>query len=205
MSRQQQHAVFEEWLELELDGRLAPEQEARLAAHAAECARCSAARRSQAQLAALLAGTRVEVEPDFRERVLQALVPAGWESRHPRTWRLPLAAFALLGGLAAALLGVSSAHVEAGGSVVGALLALGGLARAAVLTGAGLLGASWKGIGLAVRELLDSPLNLGALGLLVLCLDLLLLSLLRRRRPARGVAAGRSAAPGAGRRRSRGD
>jgi predicted anti-sigma-YlaC factor YlaD len=205
MSTQQQHGVFEEWLELELDGSLAPEQEARLAAHAADCARCRAARRSHAQLAALLAAARVEVEPGFRERVLQALPAAGWEARHPRTWRLPLTAFVVLGGLAAALLGVSSAHVEPGGSVLGAVLALGGLARAAVLAGAGLLGASWKGIGLAVRELLDSPANLGALGLLVLCLDLLLVSLLRRRRPARDIAARAAGAPDAGRRRGRGD
>jgi hypothetical protein len=184
----QQHAVYEEWVELELDGRLGDEQRSRLAAHAAECARCRAARRSQARLASLLAATRVEAEPGFRERVLAALPAAGWEARHPRAWRLPLAAFALLGGLAAALLGASSAHVEPGGSLVGALLALGGLARAALLAGAGLLGASWKGVGLAMRELLDSPLDLAALGLLVLCLDLLLLSLVRRRRPAHGAA-----------------
>jgi hypothetical protein len=191
MNAQQRHAVYEEWLELELDGRLAPAERERLAAHAAECPRCGAARRGQERLGALLQEARVAVEPGFRARVLAALPAAGWEARHPRTWRLPLAAFALLGGLAAVLLGVSSAHVEPGGSVLGAVLALGGLARAAVLAGAGLLGASWKGVGLAVSELLGSPLNVAALGLLVLCLDLLVVSLVRRRRSAAAPAAGR--------------
>ena len=186
--RLEQHEVFEEWLELELDGRLLPEQQARLEEHAGACARCGAARRSQARFGALLRDAAVEVEPGFRGRVLRTLPAAGWEARHPRSWRLPLAAFALLGGLAVVLVGVSSSHLE-GGSVVGALLALGGLVRAATLAGAGLLGASWKGVGLAVRELLDSPLDLGALGLLVLCLDLLLVSMLRRRRAAGRVAA----------------
>lgn len=202
--RERQHATFEEWLEVELDGRLAPEQQARLAAHAAECPSCQAARQAQARLVALLAATRVEAEPGFRARVLAALPPAGWEARSPRAWKLPLAAFALLGGLAAAVLGTSSAQLAPGGSLAAALLALGGLARAAVLAGAGLLDASWLGVGLAVRELLGSPLNLGALGLVVLCLDLLLVSLVRRRGQARRVAARPGGRPSATRRRGDG-
>jgi hypothetical protein len=194
---QRRHDLYEEWLELELDGRLAPEQQALLAAHARDCAACGAARVAQARLGALLSATAVEVAPGFRDRVLAALPAAGWESRHPRSWRLPLAAFAVLGGLGAALVGMSSAHLE-GGSVLGALLALGGLVRAAALAGAGLLGASWKGVGLGVRELFASPLNLGVFGVLVLCLDLLLVSMVRRRR-----AAGRLAAPAAAGRRVR--
>ncbi len=188
--RQRHDVYYQELLELELDGRLTPEQQALLEAHAGDCAACGATRRSQARLARLLSAAAVEVEPGFRDRIVAALPAAGWECRHPRSWRLPLAAFALLGGLAAALVGASSAQID-GGSVVGALLALGGLVRAATLAGAGLLGASWKGLGLAMRELLASPVNLGAFGLFVLCLDLLLVSMLRRRLAAR-PAAGRS-------------
>jgi hypothetical protein len=59
--------------------------------------------------------------------------------------------------------------------------------RAAVQAGAGLLGASWKGIGLIIEEILASPASLGAFGFLVLCLNLLLFSLIRRRRLAGSV------------------
>ena len=187
MSRQR-HEVYEEWVELEADGFLSPERRARLDAHAADCARCRDERQALARLGALLRETAVAVEPGFRARVLERLPAAGWEGRHPRTWRLPFAVFALLGGLAAALIGGTSAQLGPEGSMVAALAALGEMARAAVLAGAGLLGASWKGVGLAMRELLDSPLDVAALGFLVLCLDLLLVSLLRRRRTAVGAA-----------------
>lgn len=180
----QRHEVYEEWVEMEADGLLTPERRARLDAHAAECARCRDERRALARLGALLRETEVAVEPGFRERVVKRLPAAGWEGRHPRTWRLPFAVFALLGGLAAALVGSSSAQLGPEVSLIAALAALGEMARAALLAGAGLLGASWKGVGLAMSELLDSPLDVAALGFLVLCLDLLLISLLRRRRPA---------------------
>ncbi|HEX5759376.1 MAG TPA: zf-HC2 domain-containing protein [Thermoanaerobaculia bacterium] len=181
----QRHEVYQEWLELEADGRLTPEQRSHLEAHAADCARCGEARRSLARLGTLVRDGRVEVEPGFRARVMERLPAAGWEGRHPRTWRLPLAAFGLLGGLAAALLGTSSVELGPEGSMLAALVALGEMARAALLAGAGLLAASWKGVGLAARDLLDSPVDVGAVALLVLCLDLLLVSLLRRRRAAR--------------------
>jgi hypothetical protein len=56
--------------------------------------------------------------------------------------------------------------------------------QASILAGAGLLGASWKGLGLVVDHVISSPASLGAFGFLVLCLNLLLISLIRRRRPA---------------------
>ncbi|MGH9361261.1 MAG: zf-HC2 domain-containing protein, partial [Thermoanaerobaculia bacterium] len=52
------HEVFEEWLELEADGLLSPEQRARLEAHAADCASCSGERRALSRLGALLRETR---------------------------------------------------------------------------------------------------------------------------------------------------
>jgi hypothetical protein len=69
---------------------------------------------------------------------------------------------------------------------------MGGMVRAAALAGAGLLGASWKGVGLIVENIISSPVSLGAFGFLVLCLNLLLISLVRRRRPS---AAAATAAP----------
>ena len=51
------------------------------------------------------------------------------------------------------------------------------------LAGAGLLFATWRGFGLGLAELFaDSPLSLVALAAMVVFLDLLVLSLLRRRK-----------------------
>jgi hypothetical protein len=84
--------------------------------------------------------------------------------------------------------GSTSATAPSG---LAALDALGGMLRAAALAGAGLLGASWKGIGLIVEDIISSPVSLGAFGFLVVCLNLLLLSLVRRRRPSTAAALGR--------------
>jgi hypothetical protein len=62
------------------------------------------------------------------------------------------------------------------------------VAASAALAGAGLLGASWTGLGLVLDKVISSPVSLGAFGLLVLCLNLLLVSLIRRRRPAEAPA-----------------
>jgi hypothetical protein len=86
-----------------------------------------------------------------------------------------------MGALAAGLLVAGADPSSSGFSV---LLAIGGLFRAAVLAGAGLLAASWKGVGLVFERVISSPASLGAFGFLVLCLNLLLISLLRRKRPA---------------------
>ena len=60
-----------------------------------------------------------------------------------------------------------------------------GLAAAGALAGAGLLAASWKGVGLVTLEAVGTtPGGLVAFVVLVICLNLLLLSLLRRRRTA---------------------
>ena len=125
------------------------------------------------------------MRPDFRAAVMSALPTAGWEARSPRAWRFTAAVIVLLGGFAAALLVAGSAPAASG---FGALAAVGGMLQAAILAGAGLLGASWKGLGLVLDELLSSPASLGAFGFLVLCLNLLLVSLIRRRRPAPAAA-----------------
>ena len=53
------------------------------------------------------------------------------------------------------------------------------------LAGAGLLFATWRGVGLGLQELLaDSGLSLMALAAVVLFLDLLFIALLRRKPPA---------------------
>lgn len=184
LNRPMDHTTFQEWLQLESDGELPADRQSRLEQHLAGCEACRAERRELQQLSVLLEQGSLPVRPDFRHSVLQALPATGWEARHPRTWRFPAVAFLLLGGCAAAFLGLSSARLSESSSVLGAFLALGGLLQASVLAGAGLLGASWKGLGLVLQEVFASRLHLGAFAVLVLCLNLLLFSLIRSRRPS---------------------
>jgi predicted anti-sigma-YlaC factor YlaD len=182
------HSTYREWLNLDADGLLAGEERTLLNEHLASCAECRSEREELAALEGLLRRSAVAVRPDFKETVMASLQPAGWEARSPRTWRFPAAVFVLLGGLAAALMVAGSAAEPAG---VSALLAVGSLFQAALLAGAGLLAASWKGVGLVFQEVISSPVSLGAFGFLVLCLNLLLVSLIRRRRPAGAAAHGK--------------
>jgi anti-sigma factor RsiW len=174
------HSTYRDWLNLDVDGLLAGEEKNRLEQHLAACAECRREHEELTALESLIRRSAVAVRPDFRGAVMSSLPAAGWEARAPRTWRFPAAVFVLL-GLAAALLVTGSASAPSG---LTALLAVGGMFRAAALAGAGLLAASWKGIGLVVEDIISSPVSLGAFGFLVLCLNLLLISLIRRRRPA---------------------
>jgi anti-sigma factor RsiW len=177
------HTTYREWLNLDADGTLPREERARLDEHLAACPECRRERDELAALARLFQETRIPVRQDFREAVLAALPAAGWEGRSSRAWRFPVAAFVLLAGVAAALLSAGSI-AGAEGSGLGTLAAVFEMVWATALAGAGLLKASWKGIGIVVEDVLSSPLTLGAFGVFVLCLNLLLISLVRRRRPA---------------------
>jgi anti-sigma factor RsiW len=182
------HSTYREWLNLDADGLLAGEERTLLNEHLASCADCRREREELAALEGLLRSSALAVRSDFKETVMASLQPAGWEGRSPRTWRFPAAVFVLLGGLAAALMVAGSGAEPAG---VSALLAVGSMFQAALLAGAGLLAASWKGVGLVFQEVISSPVSLGVFGFLVLCLNLLLVSLIRRRRPARAAAHGK--------------
>ena len=149
------HETFQEWLQMEFDGELEEARRPALAAHLESCQSCRAERAELESLSAALAAGAVPVRPDFASAVMSALPPAGWESRHARTWAFPLA-------------------------LVGALLEM---FSAAALAGAGLLQASWRGVGLALSGVLSgSWVNLGAFALGVAGLNLLLYRLLRRGR-----------------------
>jgi anti-sigma factor RsiW len=187
------HSTFQEWLNLDADGRLAPEERARLHEHLAGCEECRREREELIAFQSLFERSAVPVRSDFADSVMAALPHAGWEGRSPHTWNFPVAVAAMLILVAGFLVAGSSAP-----SGLAALDALGGMMRAAALAGAGLLGASWKGIGLIVEDIISSPVSLGAFGFLVLCLNLLLVSLVRRRRPSE-VPAGTAAASSRGR------
>ena len=189
------HDTFREWLHLDADGDLPPERRARLREHVASCAECQAEESELARMGEALLASRLPVRPDFRESVLAALPAAGWEARTPRAWRLPLAVFALLVALAFVLpwaMGSATGSLGAAGaapSLAGAAGAVLGLARAALTAGFGLLGASWKSMGLVVAELFSSRLVLAAFAVGVVSLDLLVVALVRGRRSAAGSEA----------------
>ncbi len=181
------HSTFQEWLNLDADGCLAPEERARLEQHLAGCEECRRERQELIAFQGLFERTAVPVRSDFADSVMASLPHAGWEGRSPRTWQFPVAVAAMLLVVAGFLVAGSGGASAPSG--LAALDALGGMMRAAALAGAGLLGASWKGIGLIVEDIISSPVSLGAFGFLVLCLNLLLISLVRRRRPVPAAAA----------------
>jgi anti-sigma factor RsiW len=174
------HNTYREWLNLEVDGQLPPPQRGELERHVAGCAACRAEREDLLAVEALLQKNRVATRPDFKSAVLASLPTAGWENRHPKTWGFPAAVFLLFAGIAAALFG--SAQLGTAGPGASALLAVADMLGSTVQAGAGLLAATWKGIGLAVEEVIASPMSLGALAVLVVSLNLLLFSMVRRRR-----------------------
>jgi len=182
------HNTYREWLTLDADGMLDGGERALLDDHLASCADCREERDENLALDALLQRSALPVRADFRESVMSALPTAGWEARSPRAWRFTAAVIVLLGALAAALMSAGSAPASAG---LGTLAAVGGMLQAAVVAGAGLLGASWKGLGMVIDKVIASPMSLGAFGFLVLCLNLFLVSLIRRKRPAGAAARSR--------------
>jgi anti-sigma factor RsiW len=174
------HTTFREWLHLDADGQLAAPQRTELEKHLATCAGCRAEREDLMALDALLQKNRILVRTDFKDTLLASLPTTGWENRSPKTWGFPAAVFVLLAGIAAALFG--SAHLSTAGPGASALLAITDMLGSTVQAGAGLLAATWKGLGMAFTEVIASPMSLGVLAVLVVSLNLLLVSLLRRRR-----------------------
>jgi len=148
---------------------------------------------------ALLFEARIGVRSGFRDDLMRSLPAAGWEGKSPRSWRLPAAVMLLLGAAAALLLGVHSAETAPGLPLIGALAALGEAFSTGLLAGAGMLWASWRGVGLALDSVL-SPSATVALVVLVLCFDVLALTLIARRgRAAAQIAPVRDEGPGQGR------
>ncbi len=194
------HSRYLELAYLEPDGRLTAAERSGLAHHLAGCAECREARAGAAGLDRLLAGSRVRVEHGFSARVLESLPPAGWEARSPRSWTAALALLALLGVAAAVAARLGSA--EPAPPLAGAFFAVLELFRSAGLAGAGLVGASWRGVGIALGEALAAaPLGFVVFGVLVAALDVLFVRfLLRAMRAAR--AGGAERRPGRGERGS---
>ncbi len=177
MPRDPDHSVYREWLYLEADGGLTTPERARLHRHLLSCARC---RREKEQLPALfelLAGSRVEAREDLVERVMSSLPPAGWEARHPRSWIVAALLLAAVSGLSALMVGGGAGQLPG----ASALVSIAELFRSTIAAGAGLLAASWQGLGMAVGELIGrSPVETIVFALFVLGVDVLFLRFLVR-------------------------
>lgn len=173
-----------EWLQEAFDGELSVLKRAPLRAHLGDCADCRAAARRLEALAAMLAHDTVEVPADFPRTVMTELPAAAWEVRRPRAW-VAAAATLLVVLLAASGLGLAAGGLPG----LGAVRALGDLLAESIIAGAGLAGASWRGLWLAVAELRQAePWIPFAVGLLAVAFGALLWRLAR----GRGVAPQRS-------------
>ena len=189
----ERHNEYRELLQMQADGELSRLEAQSLDRHLGACAACRAEKRELARLDELLAAAAVQVRPGFREEVVASLPSAAWESRHPASWAAGVVLVLLLGGGAFAL--TSGAGVSAS-PLAEIFVAVFDLFRSSLLAGAGLLDASWRGLGLALGRLFDgSLLNLAAFGVFVIGVDALFLRLLlKTRRKVRQAAAARDAA-----------
>ncbi|MEO1083171.1 MAG: hypothetical protein AAFY88_02910 [Acidobacteriota bacterium] len=167
-------------LDLYADGGLSAEDvealEQRIAAApdlAAEVARAQ-------QLHTLIEDSRVPVRTGFTERVMSAL-PQPHAATARGAWRLPLAMMLVLALGAATLIGTALAE----NPLVGAGLAVLDFAQTTALAGSGIVVATWRGAGMGLGELIgSSTMNMAAFAIMVLCVNMLFVSLWRRRRPA---------------------
>ena len=186
----QEHRTYHEWLHLEPDGALSRSEQSELERHLTSCADCRKERQQIAALAVLLAADQVEVHPELYQRVMNGLPPAGWEARHPRTWRWAAALFVLVAATAA-LVGWSSSGLAGVTPLAAVARAVVDLFATTAVAGAGLLTASWQGLGLALGEVLGgSRVTLGVFALFVAGLDFLFIRYLLRR-PAKALTAAR--------------
>ncbi len=180
--------TLRELLDLDLDGQLGTAERSRLHKRLAADENLADEHRRLSALHAGFTEARVPVRPGFKARVMAALPMAAWLPQPAFVWALPLAMTTVLAVAAAWFLsGVAFGE----SALVGTGLAVLDFLVATSMAGAGLLAASWAGLGFVLEELVaQSGLNLLALAVPVVLLNLLFFSLLRRRSgPAAEAAA----------------
>ena len=176
-------ATWRRWLDLDLEGELPEQDQARLAEIARTDERVAAERRALESLHRMIKDDQIAVRPGFTARVMSALPRAWWEERGSAglpVWALPLAMTLILAlGGATLLVGA-----EETGRFTGIGLAVIDFMQVTFLAGAGMLFATWRGIGFGLEQLIaDSGMNLLAMIGAVVFLNLLFFSLLRRPSP----------------------
>jgi hypothetical protein len=163
-----------------ISGLLAPVDKAALEEHVSSCAECQRERENLLAVHRCLAASVVRPREGFTGEVMRALSPAPWEARAVVVWRWPFALLLALGGIAAVLLGGAAAKLDPSPGSFDAFVALARLLESAALAGAGLLGASWRGLGSGLAEWLGaSRAHLAAAAGILVGLNLLCFRLLR--------------------------
>lgn len=176
------HDTYREWLDLEVDGALEPAERAGLAVHLETCAECRGERQRLVELAQRLASARVEVRPGFAAEVVAVLESAPWEARRPTAWRWPVALLVVLAAGAATLAALASGTSSGANGWWTSAAALGEMLVAGLVAGAGMVGATWSGVGAAVGEWLGgSPVRLALAIVAVVLLNLLAARSISRR------------------------
>ena len=188
------HNTYLEWLFLETDDLLTPGERGRLREHLDSCDSCKTERQSLVAMNQILRKSLVPVRQGFSAEVMTALQPAGWEAKSPRTWAAAVIVLLLLTGGAALLTEwVAIDDAPAFGPLAAASVAVFDFLRSSALAGAGLLSASWRGVGLAFSTLLSgSRWTAASFIVFVVGVDLLLLKLLLRPKESRDSVAARS-------------
>lgn len=189
MMKNMDQALWNEWVDLDLDGELQSSEQDQLREAMTAHPGLERERQELLQLHQLLDDSKIEVHPQFEGRVMDALPVAAWEQapaagRFP-AWALPVALVVVMAVASSLVFGsnLTGNHLVE----TGAMLA--DLVKTSALAGSGLLFATWRGVGIGVEELVaDSTLNLAVFGVFVLCVNLLFISFLRRRRPAAALA-----------------
>lgn len=119
-------------------------------------------REAPCAVAATLAQARVEVRPDFADRVMESVHGESAPAASAARWTLAGAAAALL-----LLVGSMAILGGTGDSGLGLLGMLGDFASMTLLAGAGMLGATWAGVGSTVDAWLGSSVANWAVALMV--------------------------------------
>ncbi len=180
-------ATLSEWLDWDLDDELGGAEKAHLEAQLESSSELRCERRTLAALHAALEEGRIPVQPQFHARVMASLPVAAWEAQRFPAWALPLAVM-LLFALGAVLTLGSAGHLVTEGPVVGTVVMVVDFLGATTMAGAGLVAASWQGLGLGLEEFIaESGLNLLGLATLVVFVNLLFLSMLRRPKAVRAA------------------
>lgn len=174
-----EHVRWQERLDQSVDGTLPAADRAALESHLSSCTGCRRERQSLERLRDQLASTRVEV----RAELVSAVMAAVNGERRAVARPLPFAAalVGLLVVLSVVVLRVAGAEVQ-GLELIGTVL---DFATSTLVAGAGLLAASWRGVGMVVEEwLLASMPNLLVSLMVLVALNALAIRLVRSRRRA---------------------
>lgn len=178
----------QQWLDALADGSLSEamteDERLHFAAEVGNDPRLEADRQGWDALHRILREDRIAVREGFAEKVLAALPEPAWQPSSTRFYP----------GLVAALLicTIGATYLLAGLAdqpLAGTGLALADFLQTTLLAGSGLLAATWVGLGFGLEKVFaTSGASLAAFAILVTCLNLLFVSLLRRRAPVAGSA-----------------